>query len=489
MSSGVSAPIVQGANSTAMQQLLKGRNTTAQFLAKITGANGLDQATGPQADGVNPDGSVHYDGSTSAIAALAAQAKAAAAGVPTATSPATLASTIGSDKSLAQQAVQAKVAAGAKGGGAALAFAAALKLAEKEAGPFNASPFADAIGADTSAAGTARTEAQQNAANAEGDDAALYGRLGNYIKQIAAAGRQGTKQSTSEVTGDYNQALRSIGSTYGNVNAAGNKELSRLGLAPNVAGATGGSEAAAIGASETGKANARADVQGNGDAFNRLMGQTQADVAATGTGKVADEKAALNTALENIASTLNSQVASAHGSEATAQAAYESQMRTLAGQIEATQTANNPNSLDNLTKAANLAKIYAETEVEQGKIPGAPGTAITGNLSGQKGYANAIAQLAAQATAGVAKGGIDPTHLGTLESFLQSIEAGGQGAPVTLNAGGSSPVTPVIAPFQFNTANQGTALADATKLIKAAGYSSTDQAALDTAIRMLLGQE
>lgn len=504
------APVVMGSTSGLQQLLSKGsKNTTADFLAKIEGAQQQQDQNSGSADSIFGTGGIA--GAIQSLQQGNPYAPKQAVELPAKSSTPFSPAGIGQfaenlpnpipgsnkvDELMAALKAGSPVTTGsantldniqkqATGNPQLLAFAAALKLAEKETGGFNSSPYAAAIAADQSAAGGASAQARSLGARAEGDDATLYGRLGNYIKALQGAGNQDTRQTTREISQDYGNAQHQIANTYGQVNSQGDKELARLGLAPTVSGATGGSQAFLEGRAALGKADARSDEQTSGDAFDKLMQQTRGDVVSTGTGKVADEKAAMNTALENIAQSLNSQTAGVRGSEATAANAYHTSILGLAQNLLAQQAAANPNSLDNLTKQANLDKITAEAEVEAGKLPGAAGSA-TSNLSGEKGYANAIAQLAADGNLGVAKGGIDPTHVQTLENFLSQIEAGGQGSgPTKIGA-----ITiPGVAPFQFNTANQGMALADAAKLIQGAKYTSADQAALDTAIRMLLGQE
>jgi hypothetical protein len=166
--------------------------------------------------------------------------------------------------------------------------------------------------------------------------------------------------------------------------------------------------------------------QSEGD-YNRLNNQTRSDIRATGTGKIADEKASVNDALTAIANALSDQAAAIQGKEATAQSSYRSQLQQMAGAIQAQHTATDPNSPDNLLKLSQAAKNYGSIPGATGTVsPGTPSTGSATAVPAGPGQAPIVAPAPAKnksissATDYLAQN-VKPSHFGTDEGLFRSI--------------------------------------------------------------------
>lgn len=231
-----------------------------------------------------------------------------------------------------------------KAGKTVNAFAAAIKLARGIIGGFDASPYNIAAGEAQSQAGTQKAEATKLANQTEDDDAALYGRLGNSIKNTAEAGRRGTRQTAKSVENTYSGADKTIKGIYNQSNASTNAALGKLGISGSSAGTLGQEDENFLrGENASNSANSRGNVKSAGRGFNDLMKETRGDVAATGAGYVAGEKSALNQTLASIASALSSQLATVHEGLASAHASHASQIHAAAASLlQQEMTANSP---------------------------------------------------------------------------------------------------------------------------------------------------
>lgn len=267
-----------------------------------------------------------------------------------------------------------------------LQLAAALRIAGKQEGPFDASPYASEIASLQSQAGLQRTQAQHGAAAAEADDAALYGSLENYVHGIAGQAHAGNVATEKATQAGFAAASQAINDVY-------NKGLSDVQAVNNSRGITGGTtamhqaQAFQNGQIQTDKASNIADVLASANDNANNLRQTQIDVHTTGTGKVASQREALNTALENIAISLSGQLGSVGSSEASAESSYNQQLRQAALALMANNAKNNPNTLDN--RAKQLAYDQALLNFKQDK----DGTGSAASTTGESKLGKADSYL------------------------------------------------------------------------------------------------
>lgn len=259
---------------------------------------------------------------------------------------------------VAERGVDARAAKADPSGAVPLTFAAALRLAEQRSGKFDSTPYTTAIGADQAAAATQTHQAQQLGHRAQQDDAALYGHLANYIDRLSGQDQAATRQTQTAIGNNYDRLEGRLGHVNANLTSETNQALAGRGLTPSAAGSLADSLAYQRGRTETDRTAAHNETRQQGDDFSKLLNQSKADVITTGTGKVADEKAATNTAIENIAASLAQQVSGVNVSEAQAESAANSSLRAMAASI---LTSNDPNSPTTQKELAQIALMGSET--------------------------------------------------------------------------------------------------------------------------------
>lgn len=346
---------------------------------------------------------------------------------------------------------------------------AALKIAGRQEGPFDNSPYAQEIAALQSQAGLERGQAQHGAAQAEADDAALYGSLENYVRGIAGQTRQGNVATEHATQAGFAAASQAINDVY-------NKGLSSVEAVNKSRGLTGGSsvmdEARAFqnGQIQSDKALNLSDVLQSANDANNSMNQTKIDVHTTGTGAVASQKEALNTALEGIATSLAGQLGTVDASQTSAESAYNQQLRQAALALIANNAKSNPNTLDNRIK---------QLEIDNGlkKLSGTSAASTTGESKLQK----AESYLDAQSKLG--KNGIPKANLGTdLGIFNQLIN--GQ-----LKLGGTTLDPSASGTDSIDLGDYAKAIRQQTVLNRGGqGFTNADQQALIQALHLYLGK-
>lgn len=343
-----------------------------------------------------------------------------------------------------------------------LQFAAALRQATQELGAFNGSAYDLAVGNAKSQAGTQNKQAKQLGARTEADDAVLYGHLKNYVARLQQHAGVSNDKAIAATQAGYAAAKTAIDNTYTSGQNANNSVLKSRGVTPtneDDAHNFALGQIIADGANST--ANARV---AKSDAVGDLR-QTKADVYATGVGKVASEKASVNTALENIAAALSGQLGSINESRAGAENTYNSQLRSLAASLQASNAKNDPNTLDNQIKEATLAKDL--------KTLNPTGTSATGGIPAKaKGYGAALNVLTPN------ESGIPQSHEGTLQGLLQqAIHANGPFKGLDLTAEDSTGLGSLaqIVHQQINSRS-------------GQGYTNADQQALLDALMVYLGK-
>jgi hypothetical protein len=327
----------------------------------------------------------------------------------------------------------------------AMRFAAALKLARQELGGFNNKPYNMAIGADTAQANIASAAATKQAHQVEDDVAALYGRVGNFVKGTAQAGRQGTKQTINQMGNTGKSTDAAIRNIYNSSNQQSSAYANSLGMSgspaaqanPNSPSATDerflrGSVASNTGGSQ----NATRE---GGDAFNKLMAMTRGDTMATGAADVASEKSSLNQTLATIKSALSSQLAAVHVAQAQALAAHQTAVHQAA--TAAIAAANNPmTKLDEAYKAAEIQKMQNANSNTSKTATSTYEKAANASISGLKGTdAKNAATLFGEAISGQLPGftGVKvgtTTETGATKATLPQIDK------IIQAAGGLSPL-------------------------------------------------
>lgn len=309
---------------------------------------------------------------------------------------------------------------------------AALQLARKELGGFDASPYDQAIAAIQGAAGSSQSQAQKQAAQAEADDAALYGRLGNFVNDTAKAGNKDNKQAGKQIGKTYGAETDQLNQLFGNTDNAAAAAMARLGINPDTA--TGGGkedEQFLLGEAASNKANAQSNNKSSGSAFDQLMQETKGDTRATGSADVASEKSGLNTTLASIAQQLGSQLASVNESKATAQDSYRTQLRQAAMSLLTQEQAQSPSNPANILKSAQAAEAEANALAKEKQLQ------TGGSTAGEDPFTKALGAIQAAAP------NLAPGREATAEDWLKRAELGelgNSGEPSKLtafaNAGG-----------------------------------------------------
>lgn len=402
---------------------------------------------------------------STAIANMLASTKSGSLADPTNSSPITPTATI------AERGIDAK--SPVAGGFSPMQFAAALALARQQLGGPHLGSFSGELSAAQQMADTQRHQAIHHGKQAETDDAILYGHLGNYIDQLTRGGDLVDNKAERGTTSNFNSALSAIR----NSNSGTEAEVRATDQARGIAPAPGLSQAKTDQAFQTAQArNNKSDavsqlVAGN-SVYHHLMNQTRGDVAVTGTGKVADEKEALNTTLSNIASALAAQAAQINSAKGAAQDSYQTQLHGLAAQLSGQSAALNPNLPQNQLIQSEIAKNIASAEHTSGTAgPGQP-PVVAPTISGKKGIAQAENYLASLTQQNA---GVPSAHTGTLESIFHAL----------LNSQGN--YADPYNPNNYATDLQGLRQAVANR--KGQGYGQSDLNALESALNIILGKE
>lgn len=350
----------------------------------------------------------------------------------------------------------ARSAGNATSGWSPLQLNAALKLAAKQEGPFDNSPYAQEIAALQSQAGLERGQAQHGAARAEADDAALYGSLENYVRGIAGQTHKGNIATEHATQAGFAAASQAINDVY-------NNGLSSVEAFNNSRGLTGGTSALQqahdfqSGQIKSDKALNLSDVLQSANDANNNMNQTKIDVHTTGTGAVASQKAALNTALEGIATSLAGQLGTVDTSQTSAESAYNQQLRQAALALIAANAKNNPNTMDNRIK-----QLEIDNGLKKLSTTSAASTAGESKLQKAESYLDSS--------------GIPQAHLGTDLGIFRQLINGELGAD------------------PLASKNSSVALGNMAKIInkqivarKGQGYTNADQQAIIEALHTYLG--
>lgn len=300
---------------------------------------------------------------------------------------------------------------GSSGPGGGNLFQRMLAQAGRYLGPFNSAPYDSQIAALQSQAGNSRTQAKQLASRAEADDATLYGHLQNFVNMMQNQTGRADNRSLGVTRNQFNNTHQQIQDLYNNaLNSVKSTDAAR-GITPELGqlqSSAAHANADILGDRATSLANQRASKAGTLNNFRQM----RSDVVATGTGKVAEQKAALNTALENIASQLTGQLGSITANESQAQQSYQDNLRKEALSLLGQHQANNPNSLANRIKEEELLGLENKNN--------AAGTAGTTTIKpGTKGEAAAMASLTHDENPTML-----PDRAATLQNIFQELVTG-----------------------------------------------------------------
>lgn len=294
-------------------------------------------------------------------------------------------------------------------GGGSL-FQRMLTQAGRYLGPFNSAPYDSQIAALEAQAGNSRTQAKQLAGRAEADDATLYGHLQNFVNMLQHQTGRADNRALGVTRNQYDNTHQQINDLFNNAIGSVSTTDKARGITPE------------LGQLQTSAANANSNILSDraGSLANERtlksgtlnnFRQMRSDVAATGTGKVAEQKAALNTALEGIASSLTGQLGSITANESQAQNSYQENLRKEALSLLGQHQAGNPNSLANRIKEEELLKLE--------KSNNATGTTSSGSIKpGTHGEANAMDSLTTANTQ------LLPDRQGTLQNLFQELLTG-----------------------------------------------------------------
>lgn len=252
----------------------------------------------------------------------------------------------------------------AAGGWTPLRFAAALKLARRTEGGFDSGAYEKAIGGYQSAA----TEQEQSARHGtHGDikfDNKIYGALQHDDNLAAAKDQRISNRQAGKSNREYNRTGQAIKKDY-NDDSASNAAVASSGVgsrAVDTMGQTAKSNALASNA--TSRANNAATIRNLGTGLAGLGRRTALDDEANGADAVTSLHSNLSTTLASIKAALDTQVGGLSASEAQAQDAYKTSLRSAAQSLIAANNAANPALPANREAALTAKDTIQKDEID-----------------------------------------------------------------------------------------------------------------------------